>query len=204
MPLNVADVLVLAALALSGVLAFTRGFVREMLAIVTWGGAAVAAFFGFQWLQPIGRSFVKPGWLADIVIGLGLFILAFLLISLVSRPIEARIRDSNLRGLDRALGLLFGVLRGAALVCVAYLAMSWFIPGPNMPSWVTEARTRPLIERGTAMLRSIIPRGAAQGDAKSALDALGAPQSKDAASDLEKGYKNDERQDLDRLIQTTK
>ncbi len=202
--MNVADILVVAALALSGFLAFTRGFVREMLAILTWGGAAVIAFFGFQWLQPIGRSFVQPGWLADIVIGLGLFILAFLLISLVSRPIENRIRDSNLRGLDRGLGLLFGLVRGAALICVAYLAMSWFIPAPNMPSWVTEARTRPLIERGTAMLRSVIPRGAAQGDAKSTLDALGAPQSKDAASELEKGYKNDERQDLDRLIQTTK
>jgi membrane protein required for colicin V production len=202
--MNVADILVVVALALSGFLAFTRGFVRELLAILTWGGAAAIAFFGFQWLQPIGRSFVKPGWLADIVIGLGLFILAFLLISLVSRPIEARIRDSNLRGLDRGLGLLFGLVRGAALICLAYLAMSWFIPGPNMPSWVTEARTRPMIEQGTAMLRGLIPRGAAQGDAKSALDALGAPQSKDAASDLEKGYKNDERQDLDRLIQTTK
>ena len=202
--MSVADILVVVALALSGFLAFTRGFVREMLAIVTWGGAAVIAFFGFQWLQPIGRSFVNPGWLADIVIGLGLFIVAFLLISLVSRPIEARIRDSNLRGLDRGLGLLFGLVRGAALICLAYLAMSWFIPGPNMPSWVTEARTRPMIERGTAMLRGLIPRGAAQGDAKSALDALGAPQSKDAASDLEKGYKTDERQDLDRLIQTTK
>ena len=202
--MSIADILVLVVLALSGFLAFMRGFVREMLAILTWGGAAVIAFFGFQWLQPLGRSFVKPGWLADIVIGLGLFILAFLLISLVSRPIEARIRDSNLRGLDRGLGLLFGLVRGAALICLAYLAMSWFIPGPNMPSWVTEARTRPMIERGTAMLRGLIPRGAAQGDAKSALDALGAPQSKDAASDLEKGYKTDERQDLDRLIQTTK
>ncbi len=202
--MSVADILVVVALALSGFLAFTRGFVREMLAIVTWGGAAVIAFFGFQWLQPIGRSFVNPGWLADIVIGLGLFIVAFLLISLASRPIETRVRDSHLRGLDRGLGLLFGLVRGAALVCLAYLAMSWFVPMASMPSWVTEAKSRPLIERGTAMLRGLIPRGAVQGDAKSALDALGAPQSKDAASDLEKGYKNDERQDLDRLIQTTK
>lgn len=202
--MSIADVIVLLALALSGFLAFTRGFVREVLAIVTWGGAAAIAFFGFQWLQPIGRSLVKPGWLADVVIGLGLFILAFLLISLVSRPIEARIRDSQLRGLDRGLGLLFGLLRGAALICLAYLAMSWIIPAADMPVWVKEAKSRPFIEHGTAMLRTLIPRGGAQGDAKSALDALGAPQSKDAASELEKGYKNDERQDLDRLIQTTK
>jgi membrane protein required for colicin V production len=201
---SIADVIVLLALALSGFLALTRGLVREVLAIVTWGGAAAIAFFGFQWLQPIGRSLVKPGWLADVVIGLGLFILAFLLISLVSRPIEARIRDSQLRGLDRGLGLLFGLVRGAALICLAYLAMSWVIPAADMPSWVKEAKSRPAIEQGTAMLRTLIPRGAAQGDAKSALDALGAPQSKDAASELEKGYKNDERQDLDRLIQTTK
>lgn len=204
MPLNAADIAVLAALGLSGFLAFSRGFVREMLAILTWVGAAVVAFFGFQLLQPIGRSFVSPGWLADIVIGLGLFIAAFVLISLVSRPIEGRVRDSTLRGLDRGLGLLFGLVRGAALICLAYLAMSWIIPAADMPSWVKDAYTRPAIERGTAVLRSVIPHGAAPRGAKSTLDALGAPQSKDAASDLEKGYKTDERQDLDRLIQTTK
>lgn len=202
--MNAADIAVLAAVAVSGFLAFTRGFVREMLAVVTWVGAIAIAFFGFQHLRPVGRSFVSPGWLADIAIGLGLFILAFVLISLVSRPLEARVRDSHLRGLDRGLGLLFGVLRGAVLVCLAYLAASWLFPEDDMPSWVKEARTRPAIERGTAMIRSVLPRGAAPEDAKSALDVLGAPQSKDAASDLEKGYKTDERQDLDRLIQSTK
>ena len=113
------DIAVGLVLAISGFLAFARGFVRELLAIVTWVGAAVAALYGFSALKPYAEGVIKPAWLADTITAVAIFVIAFIALTLASRPLVHRVKGSPLKGLDRAFGLAFGVLRGAALLSIA-------------------------------------------------------------------------------------
>ena len=67
LPVNVFDVGVIAVLLVSALLAYARGFVHEVLAVVGWIGAIVATFYGFPYLQPYARQLIPM----DLVLALG-------------------------------------------------------------------------------------------------------------------------------------
>src|SRR3546814_156119 len=54
--------------------------------------------------------------------------------------------------------LLFGLVRGAVLVSLAYLLVAYFYPQPEQrPGWVRDARTEPWAARGADVLRQLVP-----------------------------------------------
>ncbi len=189
------DIAVGLILVVSGFLAFARGFVRDLLAIATWVGAAVAALYLFAKVKPYMGGVISPTWLADALSAVGIFAVAFVILTFLSRPVVDRVKGSPLKGLDRAFGLVFGVLRGAALLSIAYLMATWLFPAGDMPLWLAEAKSRPYLEKGAAIVRGVAPEAV-----------LPEPQpegAKDAAPEGDKGYKPEQRQDLDRLIKQT-
>ena len=58
------------------------------------------------------------------------------------------VRTSLLGGLDRTLGLVFGIVRGFALLVVAYIIGGMLLPPERWPSPVLAARSLPYISRG--------------------------------------------------------
>jgi len=59
---------------------------------------------------------------------------------LVARLIGRLVRGSPLGGIDRTLGLLFGLARGAALVILAYIVAGMVVPLDHWPTPVLQAR----------------------------------------------------------------
>ncbi len=156
-PINVADVVVALVILISGLLAFFRGFVHEMLAVVSWIGAGLATLYGFPYLRPQLRELITVPLIADMTAGVAIFLVVLIVLSILTRVVSRRIRTSALGPLDRSLGLVFGFLRGAALVCVAWLIFAWLLPREDHPEWVTEAKLRPLVERGSVLLVGLLP-----------------------------------------------
>jgi membrane protein required for colicin V production len=215
---NVADLAVIGFILLSGLWAFLRGFVREVLGVVAWVGAAFVTIWGFPLARPYARQIISIDVVADAAAGLALFIVSLILFSLVSGAISSRVRGSGLSALDRTLGFLFGLARGVVLVCLAYLVLQWAVPRvEERPAWVLSARTLPMIEQGAAALSRLVPSDArtqgaaaaerARREAERALDAeralrdLTSPPPKGDASRDSSGYNAQERRDLERLIQ---
>ncbi len=156
------DIAVLAVLAVSGLLALLRGFVREVLAIGTWIGALAAAVFGYPHLAPhlVGLGgVVEAGLVADGLAGAAIFIVALIVLMLLAGAIGDLVQDSRLGALDRSLGLVFGLARGAALLCFAYIAAAWLAPPDRWPRWAIEARTRPALEAGGLWIVRQLPEG---------------------------------------------
>lgn len=212
-PINLTDAAILAILALSAAFAFFRGFVHETLAVVSWVGSALATLYGFPYAQPKAREFISSPLLADMVAGIAIFLIVLIILTIVTRSLSRRIQDSSLGPLDRSLGLVFGALRGAVLVCVAWLLMVWVLPREDMPDWITEARGLPLVERGGALIVKLIPEKyqvhpaetpapvkpgkiAADGD-----DLLIPPAARGAAPQNKPGYKGTERDAMQQLIE---
>lgn len=155
--MNPIDIAVVVIILLSAILAFFRGFVREFLSIAALVVAVIVAVAALPMAEPWVRQYLDMPPIDTIIAAAGVFLIALVILSVISHFIAKLVENSAVTPIDRSLGLLFGLLRGAVLVCVAYLLLLWFFPPPNQPDWMQEARTRPAVERGTQMLVSLVP-----------------------------------------------
>lgn len=134
------DGVVALVIVLSAVLAYSRGLVRESLAIAGWAGAAVLAYVFAAQAQPLVKELPVVGkFLADscelsiiasfaVVFAIGLVIAA-----LFSPLISSLVQRSILGGLDQGLGFLFGVVRGVLLVAVAFIVYDRAVAANTVP-----------------------------------------------------------------------
>ena len=157
LPFNPTDAAVILILVVSGLIALVRGFVHEVLGLFAWIGAGIATYYGIDYVIPVARDLVENQALADIGAGVVLFLIVLVFLSLATKMIADRIRASSLGTLDRSVGLLFGLVRGVVLICLAWIVIVMVVPLKEMPSWLTEARSLPLIEAGAGRLRALIP-----------------------------------------------
>lgn len=217
-PINPADVTVAVLIVLSGIFAMARGFVREVLSLASWVGAALVTLWGFGLARPYTRAFIGNALLADIITGVAIFIVSLIVFSMIGGGIAALVRGTGLNALDRSLGFVFGLVRGALLVAVMWLGVAWAIPPGEQPEWLRDARTRPLVERLAEYLRGFAPPelraraqaagGRLEGGTREVQQyeaILKAPLTplKPATSNAETGYKAEERRGLDGLILRT-
>ena len=156
--INATDIAVAGIILVSGVFALMRGFVHEVFAVGYWVGAAVATLYAFPYAQPVAREVITVELLADIAAGVAIFLVVLVVLSLVTRMLSRRVKDSSLGPLDSSLGLLFGFVRGAVLICLAWLGFSWVLPEEDWPNWVTEAKTQPLMIQGAELIEGMVPQ----------------------------------------------
>ena len=118
---TIIDGVVAVVIVLSALLAYGRGLVRELMAIVGWIAAAVLAFLFAPQVEPLVRELPYVGeFLADScelsVIGAFalVFAAALIVVSLFTPLFSSLVHRSMLGGLDQGLGFIFGVVRGVA------------------------------------------------------------------------------------------
>lgn len=152
-----ADLIVVAVLVVSAAMAFLRGFVEEVLGVGAWIGAALAGLA----LQPMVRPLltnVEPPWLADALAVAGVFLVVLVVLKVVIGFIARQVQDSALGSTDRALGLLFGLARGAFLLVVAYILAGMVLPGVDRwPATVRDLRALPLVAAGADWVVARLP-----------------------------------------------
>lgn len=157
--LNVFDTIVIAVFGLSCLIAFFRGFMREMLSLGAWVGAGLITVYAFPsvaaWLQPkVNHQMVSVGLAA-----LGTYIISLIVISGFNSLLVKYAKDgADVGMMDNALGLLFGALRGAFIVSLGYLLMSYAMDEDNMPEAVKAAVTQPFAREGAKLLARIAPQ----------------------------------------------
>lgn len=157
---------VLGGIALiSGILAYSRGFTRELFAIGAWIVAAVAAFYLSPKLEPLLREipavgeFLAESCVISVAVAFALIMAVSLLILAIFTPLmSSAILDSSLGPLDRALGFLFGVARGILLASIAWLIYTQAILGEGEPELdaVATAQTRKVFVEPAIYIRDAV------------------------------------------------
>ncbi|MFL5283562.1 MAG: CvpA family protein [Rhodopila sp.] len=151
------DLAVLGVLALSGLLAFARGFVREVLGIGAWAGALAAGILFLPTARAIVRGWVStPAWV-DPVAFFGTFLISLIVLMIVARIIGGIVRRSALGGVDRTLGLLFGLARGAVIVALAYILAGMVFPIDRWPPAVLNARLLAPVYKSAVWAKAQLP-----------------------------------------------
>ena len=159
---NLVDLGVAAIVLVSAIFAFYRGFVRELLSIAGWVGAAVVAVYFFDDLRPYVEPYLPTDWMVAAATGAALFLGALIVFSLVIHFVVVTVKDSPLNALDRSLGFLFGVARGVVVMALAYMVAEMVVFKDDeqpRPEWLTEARSLPLINYAAGMIVALIPEG---------------------------------------------
>ncbi len=214
--MNALDLVVIGIILFSGLFAFTRGFVREALSVATWVGAGLAALYFYPYLRPVADRFLSNPTVANIATGVAIFLVALILLSILSSAIAGRVKNSSLSALDRTLGLLFGLARGALLACLGYLALAWALPADQRPAWMTQARSLPFLQSGAETIQSFLPeslvrrtvdrseetrKALEQAQQLRSLVAPPAPAAAPPKQGQQPVYNEGERRDMNRLMQ---
>ena len=155
--LTLFDLVVLAVVGLSALAALLRGAMREILGLASWVGAAIVAVLALPLVGPMVRPVIAGDALADGVAAVGVFLVALIVFKLLSGTVVRLIEGSAVGPLDKGLGLVFGLARGAFLVCAAYLLASYAIKPDAQPEWVRSAYLIDPVQDGARRLEALLP-----------------------------------------------
>ncbi|WP_108482435.1 CvpA family protein [Oceaniglobus ichthyenteri] len=163
---TIIDGVVAGVIVISAILAYSRGFVREAMAIVGWIAAAVLAFIFAPQAEPLVREIPVLGdFLGDscelsiIAAFAVVFAVALVLASIFTPLFAGAVQRSALGGVDQAIGFLFGVARGVLLVAVALVVYSRVVTTDSIPM-VDNSRTAKIFARTQDSIDEQIPSDA--------------------------------------------
>lgn len=157
LPFTIFDLIVLAVILLSAIMAFSSGFVRSVLFVLSWVGAVLIAKELFPAAREYGRKVIAEPMIADIGTAVVLFVVILIVLSVFSDAVSKAVSGSAFRGVDRILGLGFGILVGAVLVSAGYLAYCYIVPRDQQPQAVRTAKTYSAVNQGAEFLDQFVP-----------------------------------------------
>ncbi len=161
---TIVDGAVAVVIVLSAILAYSRGFVREVFAILGWVAAAVVAFLFAPQAAPLVKQIpVLNDYLGDncelsmIAAFFAVFAVTLIVVSIFTPLFSSAVQRSALGGLDQGLGFLFGVARGVLIVAVA-LVVYKRIAGEQAIPVVDESRSVKVLSQLETRLSAQMPQ----------------------------------------------
>src|ERR1700722_3996079 len=200
------DVLVVVTVILSAVLAAYRGFVNESLSIVAWAAAAFATLYFAPAVVPFVRAHMSAPLVGTIVAYVGIFVAVLLPLSFMTHRFSQSVQNSPVGVIDGVLGAIFGVIRGFAVLGIAYIVFSLFVPVHSHPRWLREASLLPLIRDLSPILLSLVhDQHLGRDPGLYGDDPIPEPRQvdRDNRAKHHKKYGAQDRRELDHLIETT-
>jgi membrane protein required for colicin V production len=149
------DWVMVAVLAASFLLGAWRGLVYEVLSVISW----IAAFLVAQWLAPQVAAMLPMGGSGEALRYASAFVLVFIAVvfagGLVAWLTKKLVQAVGLRPIDRTLGALFGLLRGAVLLLA--LAVVINMTPLRRAGWWTESKGADISTAAVKQMRPVLP-----------------------------------------------
>lgn len=174
------DAIVLAAVLISSVIAFLRGFIRECLTIIGVVGGLAASYFAGPLLAPLMRGWLGVGddpekvkklfdivpmtVVADVCAYGAIFVVVVIVLSVLSHFLSAGAKAVGLGPVDRAMGVVFGIARAMLLVSLLYLPFYLLNDKEERDKWtfMQDSKSRYYVEEGAALIARLIPEDTAK------------------------------------------
>ena len=227
--LNNLDFVILGIVIVSSLIALNRGLIKEVLSIIGWVLSTVVIIYALPVCLPFAKKYIDSGIVAGIATSLVLFVLFFIIWIYTTSSIVGKIRTSKLNGLDRFLGLFFGIMRAFLLIVLFNIMINWIIPSDKQPELLEKSKyyivagafakpledmipqeTLKLIKDQTISFNSTSDREKESKEEKDdtlvLYEKLSQPkvkrEEKEKKQEVSRGYKENEREDLERLIES--
>ena len=166
--LNYADVAICLIIFISVGIGIYKGFVKEILSLVSLILALILAFYlsdyPVQWLMPASQNWGGE-WLGINIEGESIvFVVSFILIfiaaliagNFLSNAISNLVSQSSiLKGMNRILGAIFGLLRGALIVILLVIFAG--LTKVSIYAWWQQSRLVPPFVDGAQRIVVMLP-----------------------------------------------
>lgn len=128
------DFVLLAILSISVVLGLLRGLLREVLSLVAYASAFLAAIWWGPVVTDLLSQWITQPFVTMTLAYLGVFIAVLLSIGFINMTLAALLSKTGLTPADHGLGGMFGLVRGVLFVLVL-VTLAGYTPLPEEPWW---------------------------------------------------------------------
>lgn len=156
--LNNMDIAILVIVGISALIALGRGLVKEVLLIVGWVLAGAAVIYLLPVLNPFTLKYIESGWMAGIATAAFILIVFMIVWIYATAGVVGKIRTSKLSGLDRLLGLFFGIVRAFLLIVLMYILISWMMPVKSQPDLLRKSKYFQIAGNFAEPIEKLIPK----------------------------------------------
>lgn len=156
--LNNMDIAILVIVGISALIALGRGLVKEVLSIVGWVLAGAAVIYLLPVLNPFTLKYIESGWMAGIATAAFILIVFMIVWIYATAGVVGKIRTSKLSGLDRLLGLFFGIVRAFLLIVLMYILISWMMPVKSQPDLLKKSKYFQIAGNFAEPIEKLIPK----------------------------------------------
>jgi membrane protein required for colicin V production len=160
------DAVVAVIIIMSALLAYSRGVVREAMAIVGWIAAAILAYLFAPQVRPLMTEIPVVGsFLSDscelsvIAAFFAVFAVALVIVSLFTPLFSSLVQRSALGGIDQGLGFLFGVVRGILLAAVGFFVYETVVTTQDV-AMIDNSRSAAIFSKFTGRIEDQNPEEA--------------------------------------------
>ncbi|MDO4777410.1 MAG: CvpA family protein [Cardiobacteriaceae bacterium] len=141
--INWVDVILGGAVIISALVGIARGLIKEVLSLLTW---LVAIWVAWKFSDMVAEKYVR-GFIDDPTISYlaafgALFLVTLFALGLFNMLVSSFLASSGLGGIDRMLGMVFGLLRGLIIAAVLVFVAKFVPPLTEMPAW-KDSRLQP-------------------------------------------------------------
>jgi membrane protein required for colicin V production len=154
------DYAVIGVFAVSLVIGAWRGLVREVVSILGWVIAFLAANLLAGPLGPVMPDVIPTPELRVAAAYLGIFIASLIVTSLVGLLLSKVVNAVGLGGIDRLLGAVFGAARGILILLAAAL-LAGLTSAPRQAYW-RDSASGPLLTHAAGILKPLLPQTLAE------------------------------------------
>ena len=150
------DYAVIGVFAASLVVGAWRGLVREVLSILGWVIAFLAANLLAGPLGPAMPQAIPSPELRVAAAYVAVFVGSLMVTALVGLLLSRIVKAVGLGGVDRMLGAFFGAARGLLIVLAAAL-LAGLTSAPRQPFW-RDSASGPLLVQAVQALKPLLPQ----------------------------------------------
>ncbi|MDO5090990.1 MAG: CvpA family protein [Cardiobacteriaceae bacterium] len=134
--INWVDVVLGGAIIISALVGIARGLIKEVLSLLSW---VVAIWVAWKFADMVAEKYIR-GFIDDPTISYlaafgGLFLVTLFALGLFNMLISSFLASSGLGGIDRMLGMVFGLLRGLIIAAILVFVGKFVPPVTDMAAW---------------------------------------------------------------------
>ncbi|RCL03824.1 MAG: membrane protein required for colicin V production [Candidatus Tokpelaia sp. JSC161] len=158
MSITALDEIAIIITLLSAFLATIRGFSREALSLLSWILAAIFTCFFYKPTLICLEQYISNHKLALGITTSTLFLISLTIFSFIAMKIADIIHDQRISTLDRIFGFIFGIARSFLILAVGMLIWNSLVSPAKQPNWISNAKSRPLLNTLSKEVWNMIPR----------------------------------------------
>ena len=136
----------------------TRGFTLSLLSFSKWLIALIITIVLVPSLSPWMEDYIESKFIADIGLGILIFMVSLFIIINISKAISSAVTWSGLGVVDKTFGLVFGIFKGYVICVCIFSLLNWFYPHKNWPVRTGGTYSFEIVYKGNELLIEGFPK----------------------------------------------